>query len=76
MQRNDDLVCAMCGAEDIPGKACSILTLAAGFGSIHDLGWVKIPLCSECCDRLFAEMTRLFPAIIYDPWELEGRGTI
>lgn len=68
MTSKDDFVCAVCGAEDIAGAACSVLTLAAGYGSIHDMEKVAIPLCGECCDKLFAELVQMPYATVYDPW--------
>lgn len=64
MKANDDFICALCGAEDMPGVAGSTLTLAAGYGSIHDMGRVTVPLCGGCCDKLFSELSKLRGATV------------
>jgi len=58
MVQNGDLVCALCGGEDAAGKARSTLTLAAGYGSQHDMDRLTVPICGECCDWLFSELSR------------------
>lgn len=68
MKANEDLVCSICGAEDMSGAAGSTLTLTAGYGSVHDMEKVIIRLCGECCDRLFAELSRCRGAAIESPW--------
>lgn len=69
MQTNEDLVCSICGGEDLSGKVYSTLTLTAGYGSVeHDMEVVKVPLCGECCDKLFAELSRCRGAVIESPW--------
>ena len=69
MQANEDFICSICGAEDMPGVACSTLVLAAGYGSVeHDMERIKVALCGECCDKLFAELSKLRGAVIESPW--------
>jgi len=59
MEQNGNLVCGICGGEDMPGMAGSTLTLAAGYGSQHDMERLTVPICGECCDKLFSELSRL-----------------
>lgn len=69
MQANEDFIaCSWCGAEDMPGIANSTLTLVAGYGSEHDLERVTVPLCGECCDKLFSELSKLRGAVVESPW--------
>lgn len=60
MEQNVGFVCAICGAEDMPGVAGSTLVLTAGYGSqSHDGERVTAPLCGKCCDKLFSELVQL-----------------
>ena len=68
MQANEDFMCSICGGEDLPGKVYSTITLTAGYGSTHDMECVRVQLCGECCDKLFAELSRLRGAVIESPW--------
>lgn len=68
MKSNPNFVCAMCGAEDMPGAVGSTLILPAGYGSLHDMERMAIPLCGRCCDRLFAELIQLLGATVESPW--------
>lgn len=68
MQANEDFVCAVCGTEDMPGVAGSTIVLVAGYGSLHDMERVTVPLCGECCDKLFAELSKCRGAVIESPW--------
>lgn len=68
MIANDDFVCAMCGGEDMPGIAGSTLVLAAGYGSLHDIERVTMPLCGECCNKLFSELSICRNATVESPW--------
>jgi len=70
MEQNGNLICALCGGDDMPGTACSTLTLAAGYGSVHDMERVTIPLCGECCDKLFSELSRCRGAKVESPWQI------
>lgn len=47
MKSNPNFVCAMCGAEDMPGAVGSTLILPAGYGSLHDMERMAIPLCGQ-----------------------------
>lgn len=66
IEANDSSICAMCGGDDIAGTACSRLILETGYGSANDLERVTVPLCGECADRLYAEMTQMPGARIDD----------
>ena len=63
---NDSSMCATCGTEDTEGT--HELVLAAGYGSVHDMERVRVPLCAECCDRLFSELVQLPGTVIESPW--------
>lgn len=65
-EANDSSICAMCGGDDIAGTACSRLILETGYGSANDLERVTVPLCGECADRLYVEMTQMSGARIDD----------
>lgn len=65
-EANDSSICSMCGGEDIAGTACSSLILETGYGSANDMKQVTVPLCGDCADRLYAEMTQMSGARIDD----------
>lgn len=65
-EANDNSICSMCGVGDIGGVACSSLILETGYGSANDLERVTVPLCGECADRLYVEMTKMPGARIDD----------
>lgn len=56
MKQNMNFVCAMCGKEDMPGFVGSCLILEAGYGSVYDTERVTVPICGECCDKLYDEL--------------------
>ena len=66
MGQNENFVCAMCGEEDMPGFVGSKLVLEAGYGSAYDTERVKVPLCGECCDKLFDEFLQSPGAVVED----------
>lgn len=51
----------------MPGKVGSTLVLTVGYGSTHDTERVTVPFCGECCDKLFAELSKLRGAVIESP---------
>lgn len=69
MKSNNDFVCAICGSEDMPSAVGSTLVLVAGYGSLHDMERAAIPLCGECCDKLFTELIQLPGAMAENPWQ-------
>lgn len=48
-------ICAMCGAEDVPGcGVLSTITLTAGYGSTaHDGEATTVYVCGDCLDWLW-----------------------
>lgn len=66
MESNSSFVCAICGKQgDFPSK----LEIAAWYGSIHDMERLTVPICGDCCDRLFAELEHKPGAVLDSPWE-------
>ena len=65
-EANSSFICAMCGGDDIAATVCSHLILETGYGSANDLERVTVPLCGECADRLYVEMTQMPGARIDD----------
>lgn len=66
MESNSSFVCAWCGKQD---DFPSHLEIAAWYGSVHDREWLIVPICGECCDRLFAKLERRPGAVLDSPWE-------
>lgn len=66
MESNSSFVCAWCGKQD---EFPSHLEIAAWYGSVHDREWLIVPICGECCDRLFAKLERRPGAVLDSPWE-------
>lgn len=65
-EANDSSMCSMCGGGDIVGTACSSLILETGYGCANDLERVTVPICGECADRLYVEITQMSGARIDD----------
>lgn len=68
MKSNNNFVCAWCGQQDdFPSP--SHLEVSAWYGSIHDRERLIVPICGDCCDRLFAQLEHKPGAVLDSPWE-------
>ena len=45
--------CELCGGDDVPGGALSIVKMLFGYGSEHDAESIELAVCGECADKIY-----------------------